>query len=105
MTNLEMQYQELLKPSDNLISDIANLVGDILILGVGGKMGPALAKLAKQAVDKAGVNKKIIGVARFSEPDLQEQLNKEGIETYKADLLNDDELQTLLHPLHLFNID
>ncbi|MGH2552089.1 MAG: NAD-dependent epimerase/dehydratase family protein [Chitinophagaceae bacterium] len=95
MTNLEIQYQQLLHPSDDLVADIAKLDGDIIILGVGGKMGPGLARAAKQAVDKAGVNKKIIGVARFSEPGLEEQLNKEGIETYKADLLNDDELQAL----------
>ena len=95
MTNLEIQYRQLLHPSDDLVADIAKLDGDIIILGVGGKMGPGLARAAKQAVDKAGVNKKIIGVARFSEPGLQEQLNKEGIETYKADLLNDDELQAL----------
>jgi len=95
LTNLEIQYRQLLHPSDDLVADIAKLDGDIIILGVGGKMGPGLARAAKQAVDKAGVNKKIIGVARFSEPGLQEQLNKEGIETYKADLLNDDELQAL----------
>jgi len=58
-------------------------------------MGPGLARVAKQAIDKAGINKKIIGVARFSEPGLQEQLNSEGIETISADLLNEDDLQAL----------
>ncbi|MEJ7676342.1 MAG: hypothetical protein WKG06_00365 [Segetibacter sp.] len=58
MNDINNLYQELLLPSDALVSDIAALNGDILILGVGGKMGPALARLAKQAVDKAGVNKK-----------------------------------------------
>jgi nucleoside-diphosphate-sugar epimerase len=66
-----------------------------MILGVGGKMGPVLARLAKQAVDKAGINKKIIGVARFSEEGLQKELNEQGIETYQADLLNEDQLQSL----------
>ena len=59
------------------------------------KSGPGLACVTKQAIDKAGINKKIIGVARFSEPGLQEQLNSEGIETISADLLNEDDLQTL----------
>jgi nucleoside-diphosphate-sugar epimerase len=58
-------------------------------------MGPGLARVAKQAIDKAGINKKVIGVARFSEPGLQEQLNSEGIETISADLLNEDDLQSL----------
>lgn len=92
---MELEYKKLLEPSEDLVADIAKIDGDIIILGVGGKMGPALARLARQAVDKAGMNKKIIGVARFSEPGLQEQLNAESIETISADLLNDDQLQAL----------
>ncbi len=95
MEKIESAYKKLLQPSDDLISDIAQIDGNIIILGVGGKMGPGLARVAKQAVDKAGVNKKIIGVARFSEPGLQDQLNDEGIETVSADLLDDDQLQAL----------
>ena len=95
MKELELLYQKLLQPSDALLADMAKLKGDIMILGVGGKMGPALARLSKQAVNKAGVNKKIIGVARFSEEGLQKELNEQGIETYQADLLNEDQLQSL----------
>src|SRR3978361_1130535 len=95
MTHTQQLYERLLLPSDALVSDVANLSGDILILGVGGKMGPALAKLAKQAVDKAGINKKIIGVSRFSQPGLQSELNELGIETHSADLLEEKELRSL----------
>lgn len=84
-----------MKPSPALISDVTRLDGDILLLGVGGKMGPAMVRLAKAAVDAAGIKKKIIGVSRFSESGLQEELNGLGIETIKADLLNDAELQSL----------
>ena len=95
MTALQELYRQLLKPSDDLISDIAKLDGDILILGVGGKMGPALATLAREAIICSGINKKVIGVSRFSEAGLQEQLNKKGIETHHADLLEDAELNKL----------
>lgn len=95
MKSIQLIYQELLQPSDALVADITKLDGDILILGVGGKMGPAMAKLAKQAIDKAGVNKKVIGVSRFSEPGLQEELRQSGIETHAADLLEDKQLQAL----------
>lgn len=88
-------YEELLKPSEALISDVARLDGDIIILGVGGKMGPALARLAKQAIDAAGVKKDVIGVARFSEPGLQKELEQQGIKTYAVDLLEDKQLQEL----------
>ena len=95
MIDIQELYRELLKPSADLISDITKLDGDILILGVGGKMGPALATLAKQAIADSGINKKVIGVSRFSEAGLEERLNKEGIETYHTDLLEDAELSKL----------
>jgi dTDP-4-dehydrorhamnose reductase len=74
---------------------MAALKGDILLLGVGGKMGPALARLAKEAVERAGIKKRIIGVSRFSEEGLQEELHALGIETHKADLLQDNQLEAL----------
>jgi len=95
MENIEEVYKRALLPSEDLVTDVARLDGDIIILGVGGKMGPALAKLARQAVDKAGVNKKIIGVSRFSEPGLEAELNLAGVETISADLLEDDQLHAL----------
>jgi nucleoside-diphosphate-sugar epimerase len=95
MKEIDKLYQQLLQPSDDLVSEIAALDGDILILGIGGKMGPDLAKLAKHAIDKAGIQKKVIGASRFSEPGLQDQLEQQGIKTYKADLLQDDQLQAL----------
>jgi nucleoside-diphosphate-sugar epimerase len=95
MTDIEKQYNQLLRPSSELVSDIAKLDGDILILGVGGKMGPAMAKLAKQAIDLANLDTKVIGVSRFSEPGLEEELKQQGIETYAADLLNENELESL----------
>lgn len=93
--NIETFYSDLLKPSDALIKDVAAINGDIMILGAGGKMGPALARLAKQAVVNTGVNKKIIAVSRFSEPGLQDSLNSEGIETISADLLDDAQLKSI----------
>jgi nucleoside-diphosphate-sugar epimerase len=95
MKNIETLYKKLLQPSDDLVKDVSAIDGDIIILGVAGKMGPGLALAAKQAADKAGVKKRIIGVARFSEAGLQKDLNMHGIETIKADLFNDKELQAL----------
>lgn len=95
MNEYQKLYQQLLEPSDDLIADIKKLKGDILILGVGGKMGPPLAKLAKHAIDKAGLQKRVIGISRFSEKGLQEELNAQGIETISADLLDDNQLKSL----------
>jgi len=82
-------------PSPALIEDLANLDGDILILGVGGKMGPSMAKLAQNAIQQGNLNKKVYGVSRFSSNDLQEELEQAGIYTIAADLLNEDDLQEL----------
>jgi len=68
-------------PSQALIDDLAAIEGDILILGVGGKMGPTLAGLAKRAAP----DKRVIGVARFSESDLQHKLEAWGVETLRCD--------------------
>ncbi|WP_059173874.1 NAD(P)-dependent oxidoreductase [Bacillus sp. FJAT-27445] len=82
-------------PSEALIQDIQQLNGDIMILGVSGKMGPTLAKMVKRAVDQAGVPKRVIGVARFSDQSLIEELERCGIETIQADLLKEDDLRGL----------
>lgn len=82
-------------PSERLIEDMARIEGDILILGIGGKMGPSLAKLAKRAVVKGGLSKRIIGVSRFSNPEKQAALEAEGIETIAGDLLDEAFLKSL----------
>jgi nucleoside-diphosphate-sugar epimerase len=74
----------LTTPSRVLLDDLATVDGDILILGVGGKMGPTLAGLAKRAAPQ----KRVIGVARFSEPGLQRKLEAWGVEPRQCDLLD-----------------
>jgi nucleoside-diphosphate-sugar epimerase len=95
MTDLERAEFDLLQASGALVSDMYDIAGDIMLLGVGGKMGPSMARLAKQAADKAGVKKRIIGVSRFSDPEKRSGLEAEGIETIAADLLNEAHLQNL----------
>ncbi len=71
-------------PSVDLVDDLKSVDGDIMILGVGGKMGPTLARLARRAAP----HKRVIGVARFSDPAVRERLNGWGVETIYADLLD-----------------
>jgi nucleoside-diphosphate-sugar epimerase len=79
-------------PTPELIADMKSVKGDILVLGVGGKMGPTLARLAKRAVP---LGQRVIGVARFSEPGLREGLAQHGVETISADLLDRAALERL----------
>ena len=82
-------------PSAALIEDMKRIEGNIMILGIGGKMGPTLAIMAKNAIDEAGLDKKVIGVSRFSNGSLQEELEAAGIETIATDLLNEEQLKQL----------
>jgi nucleoside-diphosphate-sugar epimerase len=93
--DVSSRYQELLKPSEALVADIAKLDGDLIILGAGGKMGPDLARLAKQSINIAGSKKEVFAVARFTESELQKTLEQQGIKTIATDLLEDDGLQRL----------
>ncbi|SDN92952.1 Nucleoside-diphosphate-sugar epimerase [Paenibacillus sp. yr247] len=86
---------KLAQPSPALVKDIAALDGDILLLGIGGKMGPSLARLAMNAIKEAGVKKKVIGASRFSSTGLKQELEADGVETISCDLLNDQQLQEL----------
>ena len=79
----------LSEPSEATIRAMAALKGDLMVLGVGGKMGPTLARMAKRASDLAGVSRRIIGVSRFSpSSSLQARLQSWGIETHRCDLLD-----------------
>src|SRR5919198_4121510 len=95
----EAELDELLsRPTPGLVEDLAKLPGDVLILGVGGKMGPTLARLARQAADEADGGRKgrrIIGVSRFSAPRLPDQLHEWGVETASCDLLDPAQVERL----------
>src|ERR1700721_3394434 len=57
-------------PSPALTAALRDVGGDLMILGIGGKMGPTLARLARRAAP----DRRILGVARFSEPGLRKKL-------------------------------
>jgi nucleoside-diphosphate-sugar epimerase len=88
--------EELLsEPSAAAIEAMRRVTGDILVLGAGGKMGPTLARMARRAVDAAGVSVRVIGVSRFSSSGQQDALEPHGIETIRCDLLDEDALARL----------
>src|SRR5438874_3631129 len=88
----ESELEELLsRPSEADTAAMAALDGDLLILGAGGKMGPSLARRAR----RASGSKRIIAVARFSQPSLPEMLESCGIETISCNLLEPGALSGL----------
>jgi nucleoside-diphosphate-sugar epimerase len=79
------------QPTPELERELAGLDGDIIVLGVGGKMGPTLARMAKRAAP----DKRVVGVARFSEKNLREKLEGQGVECIACDLLERSAIEKL----------
>lgn len=82
-------------PSERVVGLMERLEGDIIILGIGGKMGFTLGRLALRACQEAGVDRRIIGVSRFSDPVVKEKLETVGVEAISCDLLNRDRVAEL----------
>jgi nucleoside-diphosphate-sugar epimerase len=78
-------------PSPALTAEFGSLAGDLIILGIGGKIGPSLARLAKRAAP----GKRVVGVARFSEKGLRDELLAAGVECITADLLDRKQVHAL----------
>ncbi len=83
-TSVETLEDFMTTPTPALISDLARAPGDVLVLGVAGKMGPTLARLARRAAP----DRRVVGVARFSDPAARAALEAVGVETIQADLLD-----------------
>src|ERR1700753_836815 len=81
----------LCRPTQALIDDLRKVDGDIMILGVAGKMGPTLAGLAKAAAPE----RRVIGVARFSDAGVKDWLHARGVETINCDLLDEAAIKAL----------
>ncbi len=74
-------------PTPGAVESVVRLHGNLIILGVGGKMGPSLARMARRAADLSNPDLRIVGVSRFSNPELRNDLERYGIETISCDLL------------------
>ena len=91
----EALEDNLSAPTQGAIEAMSRLRGGLILLGAGGKMGPSLAWMAKRASDAGGVSRRIIAVARFSNPEAEELLNAKGVETIRCDLLDEEAVARL----------
>lgn len=95
IADVEKLELRLSEPSPGVVESLRRLNGDLIVLGVGGKMGPTLARMARRASDQAGVQRRVIGVSRFSSADEEAKLQTHGVETIRRDLLDDDAVARL----------
>ena len=101
-TNEAELEEALSRPTPELVAMMKQLDGDFILLGVAGKMGISMARMARRACEEAGVQKRIIGVSRFSSAGQQDYLEKSGIETFKGDLLDQKFINTLPEVKNVF---
>ena len=90
--NLEQLEAQLSEPTPGVVETLRRLEGDLIVLGVAGKMGPSLARMARRASDLAGSKRRVIGVARFSAGGTEADLPRHGVETIRCDLLDEEAL-------------
>ncbi|MCY3022466.1 MAG: NAD-dependent epimerase/dehydratase family protein [Planctomycetota bacterium] len=93
--NVEQLEEMLSRPTDAVVDMFRRLEGDIVVLGVAGKVGPSLARMVKRASDAAGTKRRVMGVARFSRADEAAKLEAHGIATIRCDLLDPAQLAGL----------
>lgn len=95
MIENEAQLEDLLsEPTPEVIETLGRLQGDVILLGVAGKMGPTLARMVRRGSDAAGVRRRVVGVARFSSGG-REALEAQGVETIVCDLLDENDVARL----------
>jgi NAD dependent epimerase/dehydratase family len=93
--SLEQLEEQLSEPTPGVVATMRELAGDLIVLGVAGKMGPSLARMARRASELAGTRRRVIGVARFSSAGVEAELQRHGVETIRCDLLDEEALRRL----------
>ena len=92
----EAHLQDLLSlPTPAAISAVSQRDGDFIVLGAGGKMGPSLSRMIRRALTELGRRTRVIAVSRFASPASQVAFTDHGIETLRADLLDQQQLDAL----------
>jgi len=95
ITTIDSLEDNLSTPTEGVVRTLAELNGDLLVVGAGGKMGPSLSHMAVRAIRQAGGNQRVLAVSRFSDQKVADQLEAWGVETIHGDLLEPDFIQSL----------
>jgi len=95
INSIEELEKYLSFPSQKLVEMMKRLDGDIMILGIAGKIGVSMALQAVEAIRLAGTTKKVYGVARFSNPEDRVKLEAAGIITIQCDLMIREQVERL----------
>ncbi len=95
ISTIEELEENLSTPTESVVRTLAEMEGDLLILGAGGKMGPSLTHMAARAIQQAGGKQRVLAVSRFSNQQVAEQLEGWGIDIIRGDLLEPEFIESL----------
>lgn len=95
MRSVEELESRLSSPRPDLVGDLRQLDGDLLVLGAAGKLGPSLVRLAVRGLAEAGRDSRVIAVSRFSDPGAADAMRATGAEVLPADITDDRQLAAL----------
>ncbi len=84
------------EPVPEVTDAVSRIDGDVMILGIAGKMGLTLGELLVRSGARG-----VIGVSRFSNPADREYLEARGIRTARCNLIDDDALRSLPEVGHI----
>jgi nucleoside-diphosphate-sugar epimerase len=93
----EQELEDALsEPYSEDIEFAEELEGDVMVLGAAGKMGPSLVRRILRASERAGTDRTVYAVSRYSDPAVRAALDDiDGCETIQADLLEEGSLASL----------
>lgn len=86
--------RRLWEPPSAVVEDLAELAGDIVLLGAGGKMGFSLARMAVEAA-RRGRARRVVAVSRFADPAQVAAFESAGVTVHRAELLDENDLRHL----------
>lgn len=96
ITTVDALEEALSRPTAGVLETLRQIDGDVIVLGVGGKMGPTLSRMVRRGLDEIGQsNRSVIAVSRFSSPGLAANLNRHGVQTIACDLMDSDAVARL----------
>lgn len=95
ITDVEQLDDLLSEPTQQAVQTLAQIDGDVILLGAGGKMGPTLARMVRRASDAAGTPRQVTAVSRFSNADVVHTLEAAGINVIRGDLLDEKFVEAL----------
>jgi nucleoside-diphosphate-sugar epimerase len=85
----------LAEPTDGVVKTMRRIDGDVMLLGAGGKMGPSMARMIQRASAIAGIGRQVFCVSRFENSALPAQLQAEGFDVIRCDLLDSRQVAKL----------